>query len=232
MKIHFFHTNDVHSHFEEYLQIATQLRRAREAVQASGETVFTFDIGDHADRKRMETEGTFGRTNASLLGLMNYDACTIGNNEGLTLPKETWADTVNESKTPTLVANLFDDQTGEPFAFFEPYIILERDGIRVAVLGLTVPFFDFYKMFGMQAEHPRDTFARVLPLIKQQDVDLVVLLSHLGLGSLPADCRRDRGHRSHLGRTHAQRAARARAHRQDIDLSGGLLRGLLRASDH
>lgn len=183
MKIHFFHTNDVHSHFEEYLQVATQLRRSREEVEAAGETVFTFDIGDHADRKRMETEGTFGRTNASLLELVKYDACTIGNNEGLTLPRETWGDYINESQTPTLVANLFDDQTREAFSFFEPYIILERDGVRLAVLGLTVPFFDFYKMFGIYAEHPRDTFARLMPEIKKHDVDLVVLLSHLGLVS-------------------------------------------------
>src|SRR6476469_5832732 len=103
MKIHFFHTNDVHSHFEEYLQVATQLRRTRAAVLEQGETVFTFDIGDHADRKRMETEGTFGSTNAALLKAVHYDAWTFGNNEGLTLPKSRWADLVDESETPLLL---------------------------------------------------------------------------------------------------------------------------------
>ncbi|MCX7570599.1 bifunctional UDP-sugar hydrolase/5'-nucleotidase [Tumebacillus sp. DT12] len=183
MRVHFFHTNDVHSHFEEYLQVATQLRRRREQATADGDVVFSFDIGDNADRKRMETEGTFGRTNAALLAQVGYDAWTFGNNEGLTLPKDSWADLVNESNTPLLVANLFDDESREPFGCFEPYVILERSGLRVAVIGLTVPFFDFYKMFGVWAEHPRDTFARLLPEIREQGVDLVVLLSHLGLGS-------------------------------------------------
>lgn len=183
MKIHFFHTNDVHSHFEEYLQVATQLRRRRELALAAGETVFTLEIGDHADRKRMETEGTFGRTNAALIKQMEYDAWTFGNNEGLTLPKQSWPDLVNEAEVPVLVANLFDMETREPYAEFEPYLILERDGVRIAVLGLTVAFSDFYKMFGVHAEHPRETFERLIPEIKRQGVDLIVLMSHLGLNS-------------------------------------------------
>jgi 5'-nucleotidase len=183
MNIHFFHTNDVHSHFEEYLQIATEMRRRRREAVAKGEAVFSFDIGDNADRKRMETEGTFGRTNAALLREVGYDAWTFGNNEGLTLPRDSWPELVNESNIPLLLANLFDDETREPFSCFEPYLILERQGVRIGVLALTVPFFDFYKMFGIHAEHPRDTFARLLPEIRSQEVDLVVLLSHLGLNS-------------------------------------------------
>ncbi|HEU4965193.1 MAG TPA: bifunctional UDP-sugar hydrolase/5'-nucleotidase [Bacilli bacterium] len=183
MKIHFFHTNDVHSHFEEFLQVSTELRKRRHERQQQGETVFTFDIGDHADRKRMETEGTFGRTNAALIREVGYDAWTFGNNEGLTLRKDKWADLVNESETPCLIANLFDMQTREPYACFEPYLIFERDGLRVAVIGITVPFFDFYKMHGVYAEHPRETFARILPEIRRQEADLVVLMSHLGLSS-------------------------------------------------
>lgn len=183
MKVHFFHTNDIHSHFEEYLQLATEIRNRRHELLQQGETVFTFDIGDHADRKRMETEGTKGCTNAALIREVGYDAWTLGNNEGLTLPKEAWADMVNESEVPVLISNLFDLQTREPYSFFEPYLILERDGLRVAVIGMTVPFFEFYKMLGVYAEHPRDTFERLLPEIRRQDVDLVVLLSHLGLNS-------------------------------------------------
>ncbi|MGZ4112015.1 MAG: bifunctional metallophosphatase/5'-nucleotidase, partial [Tumebacillaceae bacterium] len=183
MKIHFFHTNDVHSHFEEYLQVATQLRKRRAEVLARGEVALTFDIGDHADRKRMETEGTFGRTNGALLRQVGYDAWVFGNNEGLTLPKERWQELVNESETPVLNANLFDDVSREAYPFFDPYLIVERGGVRIGVLGLTVPFSDFYKMFGVYCEHPRETFERVLPEIKAQGVDLIVLLSHLGLNS-------------------------------------------------
>ncbi|PWK13803.1 bifunctional metallophosphatase/5'-nucleotidase [Tumebacillus permanentifrigoris] len=181
MKIHFFHTNDVHSHFEEYLQSATQLRRHRDEVTQRGETVFTFDIGDHADRKRMETEGTLGRANAALLRTVGYDAWVFGNNEGLILPKSSWADLVRESATPVLTSNLFDDESREGYPFFEPYLILERGGLRVGVFGVTVAFSDFYNIHGVFSEHPRDTFHRLLPEIQAQGVDLVVLLSHLGL---------------------------------------------------
>ncbi|MGB8954124.1 MAG: bifunctional UDP-sugar hydrolase/5'-nucleotidase [Tumebacillaceae bacterium] len=183
VKIHFFHTNDVHSHFEEYLQAATQLRRHRERMLAQGDPVYTFEIGDHGDRKRMETEGTLGRTNAALIRAVGYDAWVFGNNEGLTLPKNAWPELVNESGVPVLIANLFEGEQREKYPFFEPYLILERGGVRVGVLGMTVAFSDFYKMFGVHAEHPRDSFARVLPELRAQGVDLVVLLSHLGLNS-------------------------------------------------
>ena len=183
MQIHFFHTNDVHSHFEEYLQVATQLRRHRERVLAQGGPVYTFEIGDHGDRKRMETEGTLGRTNGALIRTVGYDAWVFGNNEGLTLPKSVWPELVNESGVPVLIANLFEGEQREKFPFFEPYLIFERGGVRVGVLGMTVAFSDFYKMFGVHAEHPRDSFARVLPELRAQGVDLVVLLSHLGLNS-------------------------------------------------
>lgn len=183
MKIHFFHTNDVHSHFEEYLQTATQLRRHRDDVAARGETVFTFDIGDHADRKRMETEGTLGRTNAALLRTVGYDAWVFGNNEGLILPKSSWPDLVLESGAPVLTANLFDEETRAYYPFFDSYSILERDGFRLGVFGVTVAFSDFYNMHGVFAEHPRDTFARLLPELQAQGVDAIVLLSHLGLSA-------------------------------------------------
>jgi len=181
--IHFFHTNDVHSHLEDYLQIATQLRRHRAEVTARGELSFSFDIGDHADRKRMETEGTYGQANAALLREVGYDALTFGNNEGLTLPRSEWSAHVNEAQTPLLVANLFDREPGDLCPLFEPYLILEREDLRIGVLGLTVPFFEFYEMHGLRAEHPRETFARLLPEMKGQNLDLIVLLSHLGLQS-------------------------------------------------
>ncbi|KEO83056.1 bifunctional metallophosphatase/5'-nucleotidase [Tumebacillus flagellatus] len=183
MKVHFFHTNDVHSHFEEYLQVATQLRRHRADVAAQEEIAFTFDIGDHADRKRMETEGTLGRTNAALLRAVGYDAWVFGNNEGLILPKTSWPDLVRESGAPVLAANLFDEETREAYPFFDPYLVFERGGLRVAVFGVTVAFSDFYNMHGVFAEHPRATFERLLPEIQAQGADLIVLLSHLGLGA-------------------------------------------------
>ena len=183
VNIHFFHTNDVHSHFEEYLQVATQMRRHREQVLAQGHPVYTFEIGDHGDRKRMETEGTLGRTNAALIRTVGYDAWVFGNNEGLTLPKSAWPMLANEAEVPVLVANLFEGEQRAKYPYFEPFLIFERGGVRVGVLGVTVAFFDFYSMFGVHAEHPRDTFARVLPEMRAQGVDIVVLLSHLGLNS-------------------------------------------------
>ncbi len=181
MKIHFFHTNDVHSHFEEFLQVTTQLRRKREEALAAGEIAFTFEIGDNADRKRMETEGTLGRTNAALLKQIGYDAWTFGNNEGLTISADRWHALVEAAQMPLLVANLSDLKTGERLPELEPYLVLERGGIRIGVIGLTAAFVDFYKLYSIAAELPQSTLKRLLPELERERVDMVVLLSHLGL---------------------------------------------------
>lgn len=47
-----------------------------------------FDLGDHVDRFHPISEATFGKANVELLNRLQYDAATIGNNEGITLPHQ------------------------------------------------------------------------------------------------------------------------------------------------
>lgn len=79
-----------------------------------------------------------GTTNiaADLVNYMQYDVQTIGNHD-LETGHDVYDKWIREIKCPVLGANVVDAQTGKPY--LKPYAILEREGIKIAVLGLLTP---------------------------------------------------------------------------------------------
>lgn len=73
---------------------------------------------------------------AEVINYMKYDAETFGNHDVETGHKvyDKW---VGEVKCPMLGANVIDTKTNRPY--LKPYIILEREGVKVAILGLLTP---------------------------------------------------------------------------------------------
>jgi 2',3'-cyclic-nucleotide 2'-phosphodiesterase/3'-nucleotidase len=73
---------------------------------------------------------------ASVMNYMKYDAATVGNHD--IEPGHPVYDKLNkEFKFPWMAANAVDTKTGEPY--FKPYTILNRNGVKIAVLGLITP---------------------------------------------------------------------------------------------
>ena len=73
---------------------------------------------------------------ARAVNLMGYDAQGVGNHDIETGHGvyDKWA---GEVDAPMLCANAVDAATGLPY--FTPYTIMERDGCKIAILGLTTP---------------------------------------------------------------------------------------------
>ncbi len=69
-----------------------------------------------------------------VMNFMGYDAATIGNHD-IEAGAEVYDRLVEEFNFPWLGGNVLDEDTGEPY--FRPYTIIKRQGVRVAVLGLT-----------------------------------------------------------------------------------------------
>ncbi|MFK4997321.1 metallophosphoesterase [Bacillus sp. N9] len=105
--IHIYHTNDLHSHFENWPRIYDFIKERKAFHEAKGEEVFLFDIGDFADRWHPFTEGTMGKGNVALLNELDYTAVTIGNNEGITLSFEQLNDLYEQANFDVIVANLY-----------------------------------------------------------------------------------------------------------------------------
>lgn len=178
--IYIYHTNDVHSHFENWPKIVKFLQERRKEHERNKEAMLLFDIGDFIDRFHPITEATRGKANVELLNELHYDAITIGNNEGITLTHEELNELYEEARFPVLVANLFQ-QDGKRPAWLRPYELISlSDKITLGVIGVTAPFRKFYELLGWTVVSPFDLLAEMVAEVRKK-ADFVVLLSHLGI---------------------------------------------------
>ncbi|WP_339254542.1 bifunctional UDP-sugar hydrolase/5'-nucleotidase [Sporosarcina sp. FSL W8-0480] len=179
-KIHLYHTNDVHSHFDSWPQISRFLRSEREKHEAGKEACFLFDIGDHVDRSHPFTEGTIGKGNITLLNHAGYDAVTIGNNEGITMSKKALTNLYEGAEFDVILCNLKETDGSIP-NWLEPYQIYETEkGTRIGVIGATAMYTEFYQRLGWRIEEPRKAIQSIVHQV-QDETDVIVCLSHLGI---------------------------------------------------
>ncbi|MCL6517124.1 bifunctional UDP-sugar hydrolase/5'-nucleotidase [Alicyclobacillus sp.] len=182
MRIHLLHTNDVHSQLENFMRAGAALRRLRNEVRRNGEWALTFDVGDVLDRVRPETEATHGMVNAALMDALGYDGWVFGNNEGLTIPVAQWPNLVSRSGTVAFGTNL-RAPGGAPLPFLRDWAIFERSGVRVGVFGLTPDYRTSYQRLGVDVDAPHGAARRAVDALRAAGCDVIVLLSHLGLGA-------------------------------------------------
>ncbi len=179
-RIHILHTNDLHSHFSNMLKIASFIKKFRAEKEEKGEKVLVIDIGDHMDRMRVETEGTNGEVNRALLEHSGVDFAVIGNNEGLTFTKEQLYHLYDRTTFTVLVCNLIDKITEEYPNWVKPYHIYKQNNLQIAFIGATAPMRTFYNLMGWQTIDPISKIKEIVDELKDK-VDLIILLSHLGL---------------------------------------------------
>jgi len=125
----------------------------------------------------------YGKTVVEMMNAIGFDAMTIGNHEfdwGVAILKQRIA----QSNFPYISANITDKSTGTLADFVKPYAIFERNGLKIAIIGLTTPE-TAYKASGKvvsayQFEYPATIVNALVPKLKQQGVDIILVLSHLG----------------------------------------------------
>ncbi|MCK8489758.1 bifunctional metallophosphatase/5'-nucleotidase [Paenibacillus sp. MBLB2552] len=171
------YTNDIHSHFETMGRIAAMIDDLRAEAPAG---TLLLDIGDHMDRAAIETEGTLGQANVDVLNLTGYDAITIGNNEGLTFTPELLSQTYAGLHSSVVCGNIVELQTGQPPAWMRSRLVVHKDGFKIGLVAATAAFAEFYELLGLVSQNPLDTIARDVGQLRGE-VDLVIVMSHLGL---------------------------------------------------
>ena len=185
-------TSDTHSRIEpidvhaadKYAGMGGFVRRAAllDQFRENNPDVLVFDCGDFS-------QGTpyynlfKGEVEIKMLNLMKYDAATIGNHE-FDFGLENMARLFKMADFPIVCANYGMEGTVLE-GLVKPYVILERDGLKIGVFGLGA------KMEGLvQADKCEGVvFKDPVPVanevaVKLKDVegcDAVVCLSHLGI---------------------------------------------------
>lgn len=178
-EIHFYHTNDVHSHFGNWPQIQRFLRDKRMVHEAANEAVYVLDIGDFVDRSNPFTEGTNGKGNIELLNRAGYDVVTIGNNEGITMSKENLSNLYNEAEFDVVVGNLVDENGEYPPWLVPSVVYVTAKGTRIGVIGATASYPQFYSILGWKIFPPREQLRATAEHLAK-DTDLIICLSHMG----------------------------------------------------
>ncbi|WP_345243783.1 bifunctional UDP-sugar hydrolase/5'-nucleotidase [Pontibacillus salipaludis] len=178
--IYLYYTNDLHSHFENWPRIVGHWKERRNHHNKMKEDMFLLDVGDHVDRFHPISEAMMGKANIDLLNKAGYNWVTLGNNEGITLTHEDLYTLYDEATFDVACANLSTINAPDP-TWLEPYSIqTTSNGTKIAVIGLTAPFYTFYKQMGWEVVSPFDKLDELLGEIEKK-ADIIVLLSHLGI---------------------------------------------------
>lgn len=124
----------------------------------------------------------YGKTVVDIMNYAKFDAMTLGNHEfdwGIDVLKQRIA----QANFPYVCANVIDKRTGKPVDFAKPYVLLQRNGVKIGVIGIATPE-TAYKtnprvVSGYIFADPVKVVNTLVPEIKRQGADVIVVLSHL-----------------------------------------------------
>ncbi len=182
------HTNDIHGHFwnnnkGEYGLSAQKnvVDQIRNEVEKKGGSVIILNAGD-VNTGVPESDMQNARPDIEGLNEIGYEAMVLGNHEfdsplQILTMQEKWA------KFPFISANVVNKQTEQPLV--KPYIMLNKNGLKVAVVGLTTE--DTAKLGNPDVvgkvvfKNPIQTAEKTLKQInKKEKPDVRIALTHMG----------------------------------------------------
>lgn len=156
-------------------------------LKESGEQVILLDNGDILQGDPSVyyynfINDTIEHLCARVLNYMKYDAASVGNHD-IEAGHPVYDRLVNEYNFPWLAANAVHEDSKEPY--FKPYTIIEKEGVKVAILGMITPGIPKWlpeKIWeGIIFEDMIETAKKWIPIVKQENPDLVVGLFHSGV---------------------------------------------------
>lgn len=196
VKLKLIETSDVHGAIFPYnltydrqtnTSLASVMTYLNEQRADTSQHIILLDNGDILQGDPVVYYYNFEKTDtvhlyADVMNYMNYDAATIGNHD-IETGHNVYDKFNDELEFPWLAANAVKDENGLPY--FIPYTILERGGIKIAVLGLITPAIPQWlpiKIWeGMHFEDMIETARKWMPVIKKENPDLIIGLFHSGI---------------------------------------------------
>lgn len=195
--LHVIQTTDVHGNFFPYnfitrtpwegsmARVTTYVDSVR--AEAGPENVVLLDNGDILQGQPTVYYYNFVDTvtphiASRIYGFLGYDAATIGNHDVETGHPvyDRW---IRQTDVPVMGANVIDNATGQPY--LKPYTVIERQGVRIAVLGMLTPAIPAWLpepiWSGMHFDDMEETARRWIPEIKEKEnPDIIIGLFHAG----------------------------------------------------
>lgn len=192
-------TTDIHGSFFPYdfitdkavdgslAQVSTIL--AQERAKADQQVVY-LDNGDNLQGQPSVYYYNFEDFNSThlLTEIFKYlkpDATIMGNHD-IEAGHPVYDKMVKEMPVPMLAANAVRTDNGEPY--FKPYTMIERGGVRIAVIGLVTPWIpnwlpsQFWS--GMRFDGMAASAQKWMKVVREKEnPDIVIGLFHAGMGT-------------------------------------------------
>ncbi|HID8195234.1 TPA: bifunctional UDP-sugar hydrolase/5'-nucleotidase UshA [Serratia marcescens] len=182
------HTNDHHGHFwqNDHCEYGLGAQKTlvdgiRQEVAAQGGSLLLLSGGD-INTGVPESDLQDAEPDFRGMNLVGYDAMAIGNHEfdnplSVLRQQEKWA------TFPLLSANIYQKSTGQ--RLFKPYALFDKQGIKIAVIGLTTddtakignPEYFTDMEFRVPAQEAKQV---VEQLRKDEKPDVIIAATHMG----------------------------------------------------
>ena len=178
------HTNDVHGAIDGYAYIPT-LRNWFTTLGAA--KVLVVDVGDYSQGSTY-VSSTSGLAAVEMMNAAHYDLVTPGNHE-FDFGYAQFMENLSKAEFDTICANVILDETGK--SILDPYRIIEGEtGLKIGFVGLETPETATKVNPGLIKEISFTTFDDLytcaqdaVNAVKEEGVDLVIGLFHLGVDS-------------------------------------------------
>lgn len=202
VRIRLVETSDVHGAFYDYdfrsgevqhsglSRISQYLKESRDSL---GENVIYLDNGDILQGQSevyffnyIDTTGV--HQVAKMLDYMGCNAYSAGNHD-IETGHKVYDKFFSECKFPVLGANIIDKRTGNPY--LKPYTIIERDGIKIAIIGMITPAIPKWLpevlWENLEFQDMIECAQKWMKEVQKEKPDLIVGLFHSGADSSDSD---------------------------------------------
>ncbi len=176
MKIDIIHTNDIHSHVDNFSKISHYIKKVRE----NGNSTFLFDAGDMITGE-YQFKYLNGKIERAIANYLQYDLMCLGNHDfdlGLDFLKEH----MSLNNTEYVLSNVIDQNAliGE----YNKYQIIEKDGVKIGVISILLPYVEtVLKSSGINELEfvVPEIYHSYVEELKSQNCDLIIALNHHGI---------------------------------------------------
>lgn len=181
--ITFVETTDTHSRFDAMGNDIAYIRSLQDSL---GARLILLDGGDNfqgSTQMYLSNHDTvMPHLGAQFFNFLPYDAIVVGNHD-IEAGRDVFDRAYSQTKPVVLGANIIDNNSGEPY--FKPYTVIEREGYRIAILGLLTPYVTTWVperlRQGLSFEPIEQSAEKWLNIIrKNENPDVMVGLFHSG----------------------------------------------------
>lgn len=144
--------------------------------------VFVFSAGDMMQGTPI-SNFTDGESTIAAMNRIGYDAAAIGNHEfdwGIDVLRQR----IEQASFPLLGANIYLKGTDHHPEWATPYAVVERDGVRIGVVGATTKSTPITTLpsnvADLEFRSIAEAFDRYIPEVRARGVDFMVVTMHAG----------------------------------------------------